>query len=258
MKALVTGASRGIGEQYATVLARDYKCDLLLVSHGDALQGVADRIATDYGVNVQAYRLDLSEPDAADVLYAKTKDIGFEPDILINNAGVFFFNPLTETDMERIEQMLMINVVAITKITRLFAKDMCERKSGYILNMSSLSTWMAFPGIQEYNATKAYINNFTRSMWYELKPHGVHIITVTPGMVNTTLYGLPENLRTLAVKLGINTPTERLAKKALRRMFHRRKKCMPGLVNHIFKPLLAHFPDWPVFLIMKRIGKYQK
>jgi len=81
---------------------------------------------------------------------------------------------------------------------------------------------------------------------------------VTPGMVNTTLYGLPENLRTLAVKLGINTPTERLAKKALRRMFHRRKKCMPGLVNHIFKPFLKHTPDWLVFAVMKRIAKYQK
>lgn len=258
MKALVTGASRGIGEQYATVLARDYKCDLLLVSHGDALQGVADRIAADYGVDVQTCRLDLSEPDSAEKLYARAKEIGFEPDVLINNAGVFFFNPLVETDMERIEKMLMIHVVTVAKLTRLFGKDMCDRGKGYILNMSSLSTWMAFPGIQVYNATKSFINNFTQSMWYEFKPHGVHIITVTPGMVNTTLYGLPENLRELAVKLGINTPTQRLAKKAIRRMFHRRRKCMPGLVNHIFKPFLKHTPDWLVFLAIRYVGKFQK
>ncbi len=258
MKALVTGASRGIGEQYATVLARDYKCDLLLVSHGEAIEGVARRIAAEYGVKADFIRMDLTEKDSAEALYAKTKEMGFEPDILVNNAGVFFFNPLTETDMERIEKMMLLHVVTVTKLTRLFGKDMCERGKGYILNMSSLSTWMAFPGIQVYNATKSYINNFTRSMWYEMKPYGVHLMTVTPGMVNTTLYGLPENLRTLAVKLGINTPTERLAKKAIRRMFRRRKKCMPGLVNHIFKPFLKHTPDWLVFFVMKKIGKYQK
>ena len=258
MKALVTGASRGIGEQYATVLARDYKCDLLLVSHGAAIKGVAEKIAAEYGVKADFIRMDLTEKDSAEALYAKTKEMGFEPDILVNNAGVFFFNPLTETDMERIEKMMLLHVVTVTKLTRLFGKDMCERGKGYILNMSSLSTWMAFPGIQVYNATKSYINNFTRSMWYEMKPYGVHLMTVTPGMVNTTLYGLPENLRTLAVKLGINTPTERLAKKAIRRMFRRRKKCMPGLVNHLFKPFLKHTPDWLVFAVMKRIAKYQK
>ena len=77
-------------------------------------------------------------------------------------------------------------------------------------------------------------------------------------MVDRTLYGLKEDLRALAVRLGINTPTDRLARKALRRLFHRRKACMPGFVNHLAKPFLKHLPDPLVFWIMKKIAKYQK
>ena len=259
MFALVTGASRGIDIEYARTLARDYGCDMLIVSrHEEELRTVVADLAGDYGVNVIPLAMDLAEPDAAEKLFAYTQENGLEVDVLINNAGMFFFNPLIETDMARIERTLMLHVVTVTKLCRLFGEAMCKRGSGYILNMSSLSTWMMCPGIQTYNASKSYLYNFTRSIWYEFKPKGVHVMVVTPGMVDTTLYGLKPELRALAVRLGINTPTPRLAKKALRRLFHRRKRCMPGLVNHIFKPFMKHIPDWLVFLVMKKIGKYQK
>ena len=259
MFALVTGASRGIGLDYARTLARDYGCDLLIVSRQEeTLQAVAADIAGDYGVNVIPLEMDLAEPDAAERLFAYTQENHLDVDVLINNAGMFFFNPLIETDMDRIERTLMLHVVTVTKLCRLFGEVMCKRGSGYILNMSSLSTWMMCPGIQTYNASKSYLYNFTRSLWYEFKPKGVHVMVVTPGMVDTTLYGLKPELRALAVKLRINTPTDKLAKRALRRLFHRRKCAMPGAVNHIAKPFLKHLPDWLVFFVMKKIGKYQK
>ena len=259
MFALVTGASRGIGLDYARTLARDYGCDLLIVSRQEeVLQAVAADIAGDYGVNVIPLEMDLAEPDAAERLFAYTQENHLDVDVLINNAGMFFFNPLIETDMARIERTLMLHVVTVTKLCRLFGEVMCKRGSGYILNMSSLSTWMMCPGIQTYNASKSYLYNFTRSLWYEFKPKGVHVMVVTPGMVDTTLYGLKPELRALAVKLRINTPTDKLAKRALRRLFHRRKCAMPGAVNHIAKPFLKHLPDWLVFFVMKKIGKYQK
>lgn len=259
MFSLVTGASRGIGIEYARTLARDYGSDLLIISSKEEdIQAVAADIAGDYGVNVIPLAMDLAVPDAAERLFAFTEEQGLEVDVLINNAGMFFFNPLIETDMRRIERMLTLHILTVTKLCRLFGEKMCRRGSGFILNMSSLSTWMMCPGIQTYNASKSYLYNFTRSLWYEFKPKGVHVMVVTPGMVDTTLYGLKPELRALAVKICVNTPTPRLAKKALRRLFRRRKCCMPGFINHVSKPFLKHLPDWLVFWVMRKIAKYQK
>ncbi len=275
MLALVTGASSGIGLQYATALARDYQCDLLLVSNQEKELGeVAADLASQYGVKTIARYADLSLPDAAETLHDWCVAQGYVIDILINNAGVFFFNPYCETSMKRIELMLQLHVMTVAKLTRLFAADMCRRElteeeadtricghkrmRGYILNMSSMSAWMAMPGIQTYNASKAFIYNFSKSLWYELKPQGVGITVMAPGAVDTALFGLAPKLRKLAVNLTVSIPPEKLVKRALKKMFRNKKADTPGFLNWLATPLLKHTPDWVLFLTMKYIGKYQK
>ncbi len=275
MLALVTGASSGIGLQYATALARDYHTDLLLVSNQEQEQiEVAKQLAQTYGVKATPLYADLSEQDAAEKLHQYCVDNKIEVDILINNAGVFFFNPLTDTSMKRFELMLMLHVVTVAKLTRLFAEDMVKReltdeqkqervlgkprRKGYILNMSSMSAWMAYPGIQTYNATKAFIYNFSKSIWYELYPQGVNITVMTPGAVDTALFGLAPNLRKLAVNLTVSIPPEKLVKRALKRMFQGKKADMPGVINHLSTPLLKHTPDWLVRLTYRWVGQFQK
>ena len=159
MLALVTGASSGIGLQYATQLARDYHTDLLLVSNQEKeLNEVATDLAARYNVKTIAKYADLSKQDAAENLFAWTQENNYVVDILINNAGVFFFNPYCETNMKRIELMLNLHVVTVAKLTRLFGEAMINReltdeekaqricrkprRKGYILNMSSMSAWM--------------------------------------------------------------------------------------------------------------------
>ena len=130
MLSLVTGASSGIGLQYATALARDYHSDLLLVSNQqEELDRVAADLAEKYGVQTTAHFADLSLSDAAEQLFAWTKENNFTVDVLINNAGVFFFNPYIETSMKRIELMLHLHVMTVAKLTRLFAEDMAQRSS---------------------------------------------------------------------------------------------------------------------------------
>lgn len=275
MLALVTGASSGIGLQYATALARDYHCDLLLVSNQEKeLEQVAVDLAATYGVKTTAHFADLSLSDAAEDLHSWCKEQGYVVDILINNAGVFFFNPYCETSMKRIELMLQLHVVTVAKLTRLFGEDMCARRlteeeanlhicghkrmKGYILNMSSMSAWMAMPGIQTYNATKAFIYNFSKSIWYELKPQNVGITVMAPGAVDTGLFGLAPNLRKLAVALTVSIPPEKLVKRALKKMFRNKKADTPGFINWLSTPLLKHTPDWLLFLAIKFVGKYQK
>ena len=275
MLALVTGASSGIGLQYATALARDYHTDLLLVSNQKEEQiAVAKDLADTYHVQTTPLYADLSQQNAADELHQYCVDNNLQVDILVNNAGVFFFNPLTETSMPRFERMLMLHVVTVAKLTRLFAEDMVRRelteaekqervlgkprRKGYILNMSSMSAWMAYPGIQTYNATKAFIYNFSKSIWYELYPQGVNITVMTPGAVDTALFGLAPNLRKLAVKLTVSIPPEKLVTRALKRMFRGKKAGMPGVINHLSTPILKHTPDWLVRLTYRWVGQFQK
>lgn len=259
MLSLVTGASSGIGLQYATALARDYHSDLLLVSNQEKEQiEVAESLAAQYGVKTIPLCRDLSETDAAEELHQYCIDNDLQIDVLINNAGVFFFNPLIETNMRRLELMLMLHVVTVAKMCRLFGEDMCRRGNGYILNMSSMSAWMAYPGIQTYNSTKAFIYNFSKSLWYEFKPKGVGITVMTPGAVDTALFGLAPKYRKLAVNLTVSIPPEKLVKIALRRMFKKKKWGMPGVINHLSTPLLKHTPDWLVFLTYKWVAQFQK
>ena len=170
--------------------------------------------------------------------------------------------------------MLNLHMVTVAKLTRLFGEQMIQRqltaeeqsqticgkarKKGYILNMSSMSAWMAMPGIQCYNATKAFIYNFSKSIWYELRPKGVNITVMAPGAVDTALFGLAPHLRRLAVALTVSIPPKKLVKRALRKMFRGKKADTPGVINWLATPLLKHTPDWLVFLVMKFIGKYQK
>jgi len=275
MLALVTGASSGIGLQYATQLARDYHTDLLLVSNQEEEQKqVAAELAAQYGVKTIPLYADLSQQDAAEQLHQYCKDNHLVVDILINNAGVFFFNPYCETSMKRIELILNLHMITVAKLCRLFGEDMINRqltveelsqkfcgkprKKGYILNMSSMSAWMAMPGIQSYNATKAFIYNFSKSLWYELRPKGVNITVMTPGAVDTALFGLAPHLRKLAVALTVSIPPEKLVKRALKNMFRNKKADTPGFINWLATPILKHTPDWLVFLAIKYVGRFQK
>lgn len=259
MLALVTGASSGIGLQYATQLARDYHCDMLLVSNQQAeLEAVAADLAAQYGVKTIARYADLSKQDAAEVLFAFCQTEGLAVDVLVNNAGVFFFNDYCATSMGRIELMLNLHVVTVAKLCRLFGEDMARRGKGYILNMSSMSAWMAMPGIQTYNATKAFIYNFSKSLWYELAPQGVYVTVMTPGAVDTALFGLSPYWRKVAVRLHVSIPPEKLVKRALKKMFRGRKADMPGVINHLATPFLKHTPDWVIRVVMRYIKQFQK
>ncbi|MBQ7698488.1 MAG: SDR family NAD(P)-dependent oxidoreductase [Paludibacteraceae bacterium] len=259
MLALVTGASSGIGKEYACQLARDYGCDLLLVSNQkEALESVADEIRGQNDVTVRTHYADLSLADAADKLYVYTEIEGIKPDILINDAGVFFFNPYIETSMQRIELMLNLHVVTVAKLCRLYGDQMARRGSGYILNMSSMSAWMAMPGIQTYNATKAFIYNFSKSLHYELRPKGVRVTVMAPGAVDTALFGLSPRWRKIAVSLHVSIPPEKLVRRALKDLFKGKKSDTPGVLNWLATPLLRHTPDWLMNLVYRKVGKYQK
>ncbi|MGM9830544.1 MAG: SDR family NAD(P)-dependent oxidoreductase [Paludibacteraceae bacterium] len=258
MYALVTGASSGVGLHYATVLASDYHCDLVLVSNQALeIEQAARTIAEAYGVQAVGIYADLSRAEAADDIYRYCREHGIEVDILVNNAGMFYMKRLIEVPVGKIETLLMLHMFTLTKLCRLFGNDMCERRRGRILNMASMTAWMSMPGIQCYNASKAFVLNLSKSLWYELKPYGVSVTVMTPGAIDTGLYNLSPEMRRWLVRLNVSIPPEKFACIALKKMFKGKKQAMPGLLNRLFVPVINHLPDWAVFAAMKRLPVFR-
>ncbi|MBO4665416.1 MAG: SDR family NAD(P)-dependent oxidoreductase [Paludibacteraceae bacterium] len=253
--ALVTGASSGIGLRYATALARDYKYNVILVSNQEKeLDLAAEDISSQYGVKAETLFMNLAAQNAAEQVYKFCKDKHLEVDVLVNNAGILIFDAFRQTDTHKIETLLMLHIVTLTKLCRLFAADMAERKRGYILNMSSMSAWMSMPSIACYNASKGYILNFSKALWYEMRRHNVRVLAVTPGSTDTGLLPFGKGFGRVLRFFGITMSPERLVNRALKVLFRRRKKtCMPGAWNYIIVPIINHLPDWLVLTAMRQI-----
>ena len=243
--ALVTGASSGMGLRSAQQLAaRNY--DLLIVSNQqEQLIEAASSLIEDYGVNVIPHCQDLASPCAADELFEFCQKENLEVEILINDAGVFFFRELTS--QERMAPvMLNLHILTPTRLCILFGEQMKLRGHGYILNMSSMAAKLPMPGITLYSATKAYLKSFSKSLYFEMRPYGVGVTTVCPAAIATPLYNLDEKLMKFAVSIGVIGTPQWLVRRALRRMFQKRRVVRPGLMNYWLSPVINSLPKWLV------------
>lgn len=244
MTALVTGASSGIGLEFCHQLA-SMGINLLMVSNQmQELANARDTLAAKYpDQRFWAHYKDIAHPDAAEEIYAYCLQNGIVVDILINNAGIFSFKTITDTTTDRLNLFIDLHMRTVTQLCQRFAIDMKSRRSGYILNMSSMSCWMPMPGIGMYAATKAYIRVFSRSLALELKDYGVGVTVACPGGIATDLFGLPRNLQRLGVKLGVLATPQRFVSGALKRMFNHKKQYINGFINRLAIVAVAILPD---------------
>lgn len=251
--ALVTGASSGMGLIYARQLAgKGY--DILAVSNQEEeLQKVTSDIIRDYNVNAVALYRDLAAVGAAESLAAYCDEQGMQVDILINNAGMFFFKELGPEDIKKVGTMMELHMKAPTELCLMFGDRMKQRGHGFILIVSSMAAELPTPGITIYAATKAYLKNFGKSLSFEMRPYGVGVTTVCPAAIATPLYNLSPGLMKFGVKIGvINTP-EWLVKKALKAMFRKKPVLRPGFMNIYLPPLIALLPRCIEDKIWKKI-----
>ena len=181
MKALVTGASSGIGKQMAYYLA-DKNIDLILVARN---KKAMEKIKKEVNVSVKIISLDLTKIENVYKLYEQTKSEKI--DILINNAGFGLFGTFAETNLDRELEMIDLNIKAYHILTKLYLKDFIKKDSGYILNVCSSAGFMAGPRLSTYYATKNYITKLTMAINEELRQAGsnVSISALCPGPVNT-------------------------------------------------------------------------
>lgn len=231
--AVVTGADGGIGEAFCRELA-GRGANLLMVSdRGRNLESLRERLAHDFKTELRTLTLDLTLPDAARRLMSCLDEFWIEPYICINNAGIFNFSNLTDLSESRRSLYIDLHVRAVTEISVRMAEQIARKGEGYILNMSSMSCWMPMPGIALYSATKAYIRVFSRALRCEMKDAGVSVTAACPGGIATDLFGLPDNLKRLAVRIGAITTPRKFARKAVGRMLRGKAQYINGGLNRI-------------------------
>jgi len=250
--ALVTGASSGIGLAMSRELARR-GYPLLLVSNEEEklVESAADTGKT-FNVQTVPLYMDLAQRDSAGKIFDYMKENNIEAEILVNNAGIFFFRDVANTTSERIETVINLHILTPTLLSRFFVQQ--AKGGGHILNMASIAAWMMMPGLTFYNATKSYLRCFSRAMRNEAYKQDINITTVCPGAVATGLYGLAPRYMKLGMRLGIILSPERLAVKALNRMFRKKAEYIPGgFLNRFFIGIVISLPEWLIRRIKKKI-----
>lgn len=204
-------------------------------SAGEALESGAGR-------RVICRWADLTAADAAEVLHGWCVAEGLLPDVLVCNAGMFFFGELSPEKTGTVQAMLDLHIRVNTRLCLLFGEEMKRRGSGRIIIVSSMAARLPVPGITIYSATKAYLLSFGKSLWFELKPYGVKVTTVCPAAIATPLYRLKPSLMELGVKLGVIHTPKWLVRRALRASERGRRVIRPSLMNAYLPALIALLP----------------
>lgn len=191
--ALVTGASGGIGAVYADRLARRGHDLLLVARNQERLRQVADRIVAQTGRRVEVLAADLAQRDD---LHALERRLADDPAIrmLVNNAGFNIASPISQADPDRLEAMVQLNVVALTRLSRAAAPAFVQRGGGTIVNIASVVALAPYVLNGAYSGTKAYVLNFSQALDHELRPKGLRVQAVLPGATRTDFWdvsGMP-------------------------------------------------------------------
>ena len=262
--ALITGAASGMGREYARRLAlMGYNLVLVDINAkglGETESIVKDAVKT-AGKASETFKVlqvvqDLSQVDAADKVYEQTEAAGCEVEVLVNNAGIMYCQGIAETSERMLKLIMMVHMNTPMMLCRKYVVGMKERGSGYILNISSLAECMNWPGIGMYGATKRFVKDYSRELRIECQKTGVSVTNAYFGAVDTPLIPLKDSLRKLARGLAVMITTQKAVDKALKATFRRRKGTMPGLLNHIFKPICIILPDCLLGWIYRKAKPY--
>ncbi len=260
--ALVTGAASGMGRIYAQKLAgMGYNLVLVDINRNgleETEELVKKEIALPYAADFKSLVIvqDLSGSDAADMVYAQTEAEGCEVEVLVNNAGVMYCQGIAETSERMLKIIMMVHMNTPLLLCRKYVGPMKERGCGYILNISSLAECMIWPGIGMYGATKRFVKDYSRELRIECQKTGVSVTNAYFGAVDTPLIPLKPSLRKLARALAVMIDPERAVNCALKAMFRRRRGTMPGVLNHIFRPICMILPDCLLGWVYRKAKPY--
>lgn len=190
--ALITGASSGIGEEFARQLASKNTNLILVARSQDKLEELATKLQQQYSINAEIIVRDLTEPAAGKTVFDLVQQKGLTVDLLINNAGFGDYGSFCDCDLTKQMSMVQLNVTVLTELTGLFLPAMKARDNGGIINISSIAGFQPLPYMSVYAATKAFVLSFTEALWAENKDSGVRILAVCPGATESDFFKVAE------------------------------------------------------------------
>lgn len=182
---LITGASSGLGEEFARQLAPRCHSMVLVARRGDRLAALAGELVRAHGIQVRCFEADLSQAEQRLQLAAALAEKSLQPDYLINNAGLGDYGTFIDSDWSKLETMMRVNMEALTHLTHLVLPRMIAQAHGRIMNISSLASILPIPDFAVYAATKAFVSSFSEALRIELREHQISVLAVCPGPVHT-------------------------------------------------------------------------
>lgn len=239
--ALITGASAGLGVEFATQFAAR-GADLVLVARReDRLRELAERLTREHGVTVTPIALDLATPDAATRLRKELEGRGIRIQTLVNNAGFGMRGSLVDADAARTAEMVQLNVATLTALTREFLPDLVTAGSGALVGIASTAAYQPCPNMAVYGATKAFVLSLTEAIAYETRGSGLRVLTVSPGATRTEFF---EVVGTWDASVGRFQTPEQVVTKALRELDRPkgRASLVSGRLNAVAAKLAGLMP----------------
>jgi short-subunit dehydrogenase len=256
--ALITGASAGIGREFARQLAPRAGALLLVARRRDRLSELRDELTKRaLDLNVGIYAFDLSRIEEVDQLCAALERDHIRVDLLINNAGVGDRGDFASSEPQRVLDMLLVNVVALTALTRRLLPGMIAQKRGAVLNVSSSASFLPIPTMAVYAASKAYVTSFSEAIRAELHGTGVTITALCPGPVYTEFASIAARGSDAEQQLApafTHVPVEQVVRDGLDGIEAGRAIVIPGLVMK-FGMLLTRLTPMPILRLASRLAR---
>ena len=251
--ALITGASTGIGAEFARIHAAEGRDAVLLARSEDKLNRLAEELERDHGINTKVMARDLSDPYVPDAVRKELSEEGILVEYLVNNAGFGELMEFEKCDPGVLHRMVALNVDALTLLTHAFGKDMLERGGGHILNVASTAAFQPGPYMAVYYASKSYVLSFSKAVHHEWRKEGVSVTTLCPGPTSSEfkeragMQGIP-----LFEKMNPHSAAY-VAKRGYRAMEKGRRLTVPGFLNKIGSLSSPLMPSGLVLRLVERI-----
>jgi short-subunit dehydrogenase len=251
--ALITGASSGIGLDLTRLFARDGWDVVLVARSEEKLRAVAAELTSAHGIAAHVIVADLARPDAAADIVKMLTDRALTIDALVNNAGLGLTGPFMETDLRGELEMIQVNVVALTHLTKLLLPGMVARKRGRILNVASTASFQPGPLMAVYYATKAYVLSFSEALAEELRHTGVTVTALCPGPTETGFAAASGVGSARLFTLMKPSSSAAVARTGYEAMQRGRRVVVPGLRNKLLVQSVRTSPRRLVTFIVRKL-----
>lgn len=255
LTALITGASAGLGSDYARLFASDGHDVVLVARRKEKLDELAAELSKEHGIEAHTIAADLADPGAPQSIHDEVKEKGLDIEFLVNNAGFGSNGKFVELDFAGELAMITVNITTLMHLTRLFLPAMIERGHGRILNLGSTAGFQAGPYMATYYASKAFVNHFSEALAHELKDTGVTVTVSCPGATATEFAKVAGNDKSRLFQGGSAATSMDVANHGYRAMMKGKRMAIPGFKNKFLVQTLRMSPRNTVISIAARLNQ---